>query len=85
MRVRCINDKWQAAPGCEEAPRPIFMHDYTVVETKILDGNEAHILLELGDEYGYNTKHFAPLDSDLDETELVTEEFNEKYCIPVNS
>ena len=31
----------------------------------------------------YNQKNFAEI-TDLDETELVTEEFEEKYCIPVN-
>ena len=77
MRVKCINDKWQTAPGCEEAPRPIFNHDYTVVETKILDGNEAHILLELGDEYGYNTKHSATLP---DEPAEVIEETEPAYA-----
>ena len=31
----------------------------------------------------YNQKNFAEV-SDLDETDLVTEEFEEKYCVPVN-
>lgn len=77
MRVKCINDKWQAAPGCEEAPRPIFMQDYTVIETKMLDGFEAHILLELGDEYGYKTSFFATLP---DEPAEVFEEQEPAYA-----
>lgn len=32
----------------------------------------------------FDKNRFAPC-SGLDETELVTEEFNEKYCVPVNS
>lgn len=32
----------------------------------------------------YDQRNFAPL-SDLDETELVTEEFEEKYFVPVKS
>lgn len=32
--------------------------------------------------YVYDQRNFA-LPSDLDETELVTEEFEEKYCVPV--
>lgn len=33
----------------------------------------------------FSQRYFAELDGDLDETELVTEEFEEKYCLPVNS
>lgn len=33
--------------------------------------------------YVYDQRNLAPL-SDLDETTLVNEEFNEKYCVPVN-
>lgn len=32
---------------------------------------------------GYDKRNFAPL-TGVDETELVTEEFEEKYCVPVN-
>lgn len=38
---------------------------------------------EYDSRYRYSAWRFAPL-SDLDETELVTEEFEEKYCVPVN-
>lgn len=78
MKVKCINDKWQAGAGCEWAPRPIFLQDYTVVETKVLEGTESHILAEMGDEYGYDTKFFATLPDtpaeliEETETELVT-------------
>lgn len=68
MRVKCINDKWQAAPGCEEAPRPVFNKDYNVDDVVILNGIESFILAELGDDYGYRTAFFATLpDNTADE------------------
>jgi hypothetical protein len=33
--------------------------------------------------YAYRSTLFAPL-SGIDETELVSEEFEEKYCVPIN-
>lgn len=68
QKVKCINDDWQAAPGLEEAPRPVFNQDYTIVETKMCDGVLSHILVEFGDEYGYKASHFAVLpDATADE------------------
>lgn len=61
LKVKCINDKWVAAPNCEEAPRPVFNQEYTVVETKMLNFVMSHILVEFGDGYGYRTSHFATL------------------------
>lgn len=70
MRVKCINDNWKFAPGCEEAPLPVFNHNYNVIETKTLEGMESFILSELGDDYGYSTSHFATLpDTTADELE----------------
>jgi hypothetical protein len=66
MRVKCINEKWQAAPGCEGAQRPVFNHDYTVAEIVILANVESFVLAEFGDQYGYATKNFATL-PDADE------------------
>lgn len=40
--------------------------------------------IECGPDYAYSAWRFAPLDG-LDETELVTEAFEEKYCVPVNN
>jgi hypothetical protein len=39
---------------------------------------------EFGDEHVFDKRNFAPL-TGADETELVTEAFEEKYCVPVNS
>jgi hypothetical protein len=36
------------------------------------------------DQSVYNQKNFAEV-TDLDETALVTQEFEEKYCVPVNA
>lgn len=33
----------------------------------------------------FQASKFIPVNDNLDETELVTEEFNEKYCVPVNN
>lgn len=32
----------------------------------------------------FHESYFAPIDTDLDETTLVNEEWEEKYCVPVN-
>jgi hypothetical protein len=42
-----------------------------------------HPVSKRGNPAAYNKECFAPL-SDLDETTLVNEEFEEKYCVPVN-
>ena len=39
--------------------------------------------LEGYNDWFYDQRNFAEI-SDLDETTLVTEEFEEKYCVPVN-
>jgi hypothetical protein len=61
MRVKCINDKWKADVGCEEAPRPVFNQDYTVSEHKIIGALWVFVLVELGDEYAYDARFFAIL------------------------
>lgn len=45
----------------------------------------SYCFAEYEQRFEYSAWRFAPLDSDLDETELVTEEFEEKYCVPVKS
>jgi hypothetical protein len=62
---------------------------YTVVDECIGWGKDntpvdCYVLEEFSDEYVFDKRNFSPLDSDIDETELVTEEFEEKYCVPVN-
>ena len=84
MRVKCIIENWDPAPGCENAPLPVFNNDYDVAERGVYNGVDSYVLPELSDVYVYAIKNFAPIDSDLDETTLVTEEFEEKYCVPVN-
>jgi hypothetical protein len=81
MRVMCINDKkWH-----KDIPCPKFGEIVTVSDSdNCPDGTPCYEFMEYGKDHWYSKKYFAPL-TDLDETELVTEEFNEKYCVPVNS
>lgn len=79
QKVKCINDKWQSAAGCEEAPRPLFNQDYTVVEVAMCGGVESYILVEFGDAYGYRTSHFATIpdqDADRMEEEFIYDQFS---------
>lgn len=86
-KVICIDDtKWHNDTRC-----PAF-GDIVTVEKSFaspFDGDPVYSFVE----YPlikphmfrcFSQKYFAPL-TGLDETELVTEEFNEKYCVPVNS
>lgn len=62
---------------------------YTVIDECIGWGRDntpvdCYELEEFADDLAFDKRNFAPL-SNLDETELVTEEFNEKYCVPVNA
>lgn len=62
---------------------------YTVIDECIGFGKDntpvaCYTLEEFSVEYAFDKRNFAPL-TGLDETELVTEEFNEKYCVPVNN
>jgi hypothetical protein len=57
-----------AAPGLEET--------HVVIEE--------HPVSKRGIMAAYNKKCFGLLNSNLDETTLVNEEFEEKYCVPVN-
>lgn len=80
MKVMCIDDKhWK-----KDVPCPKFGEIVTVSNTSNQRNGPAFEFKEYGIGHWYTQKYFAPI-SDLDETELVTEEFNEKYCVPVNS
>lgn len=59
---------------------------YTVVDVTEVYGHCAYELSEFPPQDGrqlFSAKLFAEI-TDLDETTLVTEEFEEKYCVPVN-
>ncbi|HEX6427967.1 MAG TPA: hypothetical protein VF008_09790 [Niastella sp.] len=73
-KVMCINDRhWK-----NDVPCPKFGEITTVSNVE----DDLYEFMEYGEANWYSQKYFAPL-SDIDETELVTEEFNEKYCVPV--
>jgi len=87
MKVICIDDKG----FYKESPCPVFGEICTIQEALIspLSGIPSYSFVEYPPEKGqsyrlFHQRRFAPL-SDLDETTLVTEEFEEKYCVLVNS
>lgn len=87
QKVMCINDKhWKNDMSC-----PIFGEVVTISNERKspVSGEPCFEFEEYPCPPGhafriFSKKYFAPL-SDLDETELVTEEFEEKYCVPVKS
>lgn len=75
QKVMCINDKhWK-----NDVPCPKFGEIVTVSKVDDI----YYEFAEYGEDNWYSQKYFAPL-TGQDETELVSEEFNEKYCVPVN-
>jgi hypothetical protein len=87
MKVLCIDAESRPdCPPCDLVEGEI----YTVIDTMHLCKNkyghvESHtvyILLEQSSDYCYGVERFVPC-SGADETELVTEAFEEKYCVPV--
>lgn len=86
MRLLCINNK--PIPQTKSTPEKLAL----LKEGECYDGVlmrglakglevDCYYIPEL--KWKYHTSRFVKL-SDLDETELVAEEFNEKYCEPVN-
>lgn len=65
-----------------DGPRPQEGDIVTVSWEGFEYGIYYYQLVEYPQEYKYAAWRFAPI-SDIDESELVTEEFNEKYCVPV--
>jgi hypothetical protein len=86
MKVICIDDThWRIDTPCPKFGETVTVSNelkspvsgepcFEFVEYPRLPGHAFRI---------FSKKYFAPL-SGLDETELVTEEFEEKYCVPVN-
>lgn len=79
-KVVCIdtrdygNDQW-------DGPEPKEGDILTVFWEGMLYGIYSYQFVECGKEYAYSAWRFAPI-TDIDEAELVTEEFEEKYCVP---
>lgn len=90
MKVICVNHERFGRDTIPYGPDdPQIGDECTVLNTCVgydNDGSEAPCYELDGygdDEYVYDQRNFAPLTS-LDETTLVNEEFEEKYCQPVN-
>ena len=81
-KVVCIdarnpgNDDWHG-------PDPKEGDVLTVMWEGVLYDIYSYQFVEYGHNYAYSAWRFAPL-SDLDETTLVNEEWEEKVCVPVN-
>lgn len=82
MKVICIDASQLAKPVLKEG------NTYTVYnENNYLFNKPVYFLEEVdadGDLHPFDKDRFVPT-GDLDETKLVTEEFEEKYCVPVKS
>lgn len=87
MRVICIHVDNSNNHGIENLPHPELGETVTVIDERKRNGKLFYQLQEYaqydGKDVLYNSKNFMRI-FDLDETTLVTEEFEEKYCIPVN-
>lgn len=80
MKVVCLVNKWGKYFQVGEI--------YETINTYSAPHNGKdywyHQFEHTGSNIGFRVECFAQI-SDIDETELVTEEFNEKYCVPVNN
>jgi hypothetical protein len=90
MKVVCMTHKnFTQYPFTPGVPRPAIGEQVTVIGNKKYLGIDCYILDEYKSpfypmyNYLYDQRNFAPL-SNLDETTLVTQEFEEKYFVPVN-
>jgi len=85
MKVICIKVNRTNDQDITDIPHPELGETVTVIDTDDKYGEHFYQLHEYpcykGQRLWYNSTSFAPL-SNLDETELVTEEFKEKYCQP---
>lgn len=87
MQVICVTDHDFNGIGCPTVPVPDIGEIVTVINERIVLGVDCYELAEYQSpskamKWFYDKRNFAPLDGP-DETELVTEEFEEKYCVPV--
>jgi hypothetical protein len=88
MKVRCINHNVFDEGDIPYGPNDPQVGESCEVVSECVGTNDIGIetpCFELVGypEWVYDQRNFAQV-SNLDETELVTEEFEEKYCVPVN-
>lgn len=86
MRVICIKVDKANDRGLADIPHPELWETVTVIDNDTKYGDTFYQLNEYSHYQGcavwYLTENFIPV-SDIDETELVSEEFKEKYLVPV--
>jgi hypothetical protein len=88
MQVICTTHQDFNGLGSPSVPVPDIGEIVTVINERVVSGIDCYELAEYQSnswivKWFYDKRNFSPLDGP-DETELVTEEFEEKYCVPVN-
>lgn len=81
MKVICVKKPKVTLDG-QPLPSPEVGDEDTVTGDRIYQGDVFYYLERFGDTLSYLSTYFARI-SDLDETALVTEAFEEKYCEPL--
>lgn len=86
-KVICIDDSEFRKNAAPKVPKIVIGDTLTVDKAYIdeFDNNDPVYEFAEYPKEMFSQRYFAELDSDLDETTLVNEEFEEKYCVPVNS
>lgn len=85
MKLVCIKqDSYYAFTGDPAEPELIVGNEYSVIDiTDIPDKGRYYKVAECNFRSWFHNSLFAELDTDLDETTLVNEEWEEKVCVPV--
>jgi lysine/ornithine N-monooxygenase len=90
MRVICVtHENFHGIERDKNLPHPEIGETVTVIGEGVFAGFvDCYMFQEYKSpdpniEWGFDKRNFSPL-TDLDETALVTEEFEEKYFVPVN-
>lgn len=84
MKLLCVRqESKEATTGEILSPELIIGNEYTVVDVFDREEGRFYNLSECDWSSWFHHSLFAQI-ADLDETTLVTEEFEEKYCVPAN-
>jgi len=86
MKVICIHVNTSNDHDIPNIPHPELGETVTVIDEDAAYDEKFYQFQEYATfqkkKVWYNQKNFIPV-SDIDETERVSEEFEEKYCVPV--
>ncbi len=88
MQAICISHQGFNGLGSATVPVPEVGEIVTVINERNVSGVDCYELAEYQSpskimKWFYDKRNFSPL-TGLDETTLVNEEWEEKYCVPVN-